>query len=162
MLWALRTVLILCLVAHVVAVVQLRKRNRAARPKESPTAPRRAGSVSARTMLVSGVFLLGFVVFHVLQFTTRTIQTTPIVQGAVFANIDAAFAKWYFVLLYVFAVVVLGFHLRHAIWSVFQTAGWAQPNRNPTLRRLATGTAVFVTVTFASIPIVFWTGVVGA
>jgi succinate dehydrogenase / fumarate reductase cytochrome b subunit len=160
-LWVMRVILFICLVVHVVAVLQLRNRNRAARPKESQVPPRRAGSVSARTMLVGGLFVLVFLVFHILQFTTRTIQVTPVHQGAVFANLDAAFSKWYLVLFYVTAVLVLGFHLRHAFWSVTQTAGWAQPNRNPTIRRLATGTAIFVTATFASVPLALWTGLVG-
>ena len=46
--------------------------------------------------------------------------------------------------IYLIAVVALGFHLRHAVWSFFQTGGWDKPNRNPTFRRLSTVIAVGV------------------
>jgi succinate dehydrogenase / fumarate reductase, cytochrome b subunit len=107
-------------------------------------------------MMFTGIFILVFTVFHILQFTTRTIQVTPVYQGTVYANVDAAFQKWYFVVLYVVAVVLLGFHLRHALWSVTQTMGWDKPNRNTTIRRFATGMAVAITVGFASVPIAFY------
>jgi succinate dehydrogenase / fumarate reductase cytochrome b subunit len=57
------------------------------------------------------------------------------------------------------AVSLLGLHLRHALWSVTQTAGWDKPNRNPTFRRTATTIAVGVAVGFAAVPLAVWTGV---
>ena len=68
-------------------------------------------------------FLLGFVVFHILHFTTRTIHPTALVKGAVYANAYDAFQKWWIVAIYVIAVVLLGFHLVHGLWSGAQTAG---------------------------------------
>jgi succinate dehydrogenase cytochrome b subunit len=156
-LWVIRGILLAALVIHVVAITQLVKRNRQARPAGAK-ATRIQRSLASRTMLASGIFILAFLVFHILQFTTRTIQVTPVYEGTVYANLYDAFQKWYFVLLYVGAVVVLGFHLRHALWSITQTAGWDKPNRNPTFRRVATVVAVAVAVGFASIPILFWTG----
>jgi succinate dehydrogenase / fumarate reductase, cytochrome b subunit len=156
-LWAVRAVLLAALVLHVVAITQLTRRNRAARPPEHrPT--RTISTLASRTMLFSGVALLAFLVFHILQFTTRTIQVTPVYEGTVYANLYAAFQKWYFVLLYVAVVALLGLHLRHALWSVTQTAGWDKPNRNPTFRRVANVTAASVAIGFASVPIAFWTG----
>ena len=65
-------------------------------------------------------------------------------------------------MIYVGAVVILGFHLRHALWSVLQTHGFDKPNRNPTFRRGATATAVLITVGFAAVPIAFLTGILPA
>jgi succinate dehydrogenase / fumarate reductase, cytochrome b subunit len=156
-LWVIRAILIAALVIHVVLVVQLSRRNREARPPGSPAARNRR-TLSSATMLVSGLLILAFVIFHILQFTTRTIQVTPVYDGTVYANLYDAFQKWYFVLLYVGAMVILFFHLRHALWSITQTAGWDKPNRNNTFRRGATATAVIVAGGFAAIPILFWTG----
>jgi succinate dehydrogenase / fumarate reductase cytochrome b subunit len=156
-LWVIRAIVFTALVVHIVAIVQLTRRNRAARPAGAP-ATRLQRTLSSRTMLLTGILILAFVVFHVLQFTTRTIQVTPVYQGTVYLNLYNAFQKWYFVLIYVAAVAILGLHLRHAMWSVTQTAGWDKPNRNPTLRRTATAIAVVVAVGFAAIPILFWTG----
>jgi succinate dehydrogenase / fumarate reductase cytochrome b subunit len=160
-LWTLRVVLLVALVVHVVGVVQLTARNRAARPAGTPGAPRRAGSFEARTMLIGGGLLLAFVVFHVLQFTTRTIHPTPLHEGAVYSNMVLAFDKWWITLIYVVAVVILGMHMRHALWSIFQTFGYARPNRNPTIGRGATAVAVGVTLGFAAVPILIFVGAIG-
>ena len=158
LLWTARAILLAALVIHVVGIVQLTRRNRAARP--AGHAPQRIQrSLASSTMLLTGLLILAFLVFHILQFTTRTIQVTPVYEGTVYLNLYDAFQKWYFVLIYVAAVSLLGLHLRHALWSVTQTAGWDKPNRNPTFRRAATVLAVAVAVGFASIPICFWTGV---
>ena len=157
-LWLVRIVLLTCFVVHIVGVIQLARRNSAARPAGHP-APRIARSLSARTMLVGGLFLLAFVVFHILHFTTGTIDPGSFAEGAVYSNLNDAFSSPFFLLIYVAAAVVLGFHLRHAIWSTVQTAGWDKPNRNPTFRRASTFLAVAVAVGFAAMPLAFWTKV---
>ena len=79
-----------------------------------------------------------FVIFHILQFTTRTIHPTPLAKGKVYANTYYAFQNWWLVLIYVGAVVLLGFHIKHGLWSGAQTAGIDNPDRNWFWRRLAT------------------------
>jgi succinate dehydrogenase / fumarate reductase cytochrome b subunit len=156
-LWTIRVVLIGAMILHITAIVQLSRRNYAARPP-SHRPVRQVRSVESRTMLVTGIAILAFVVFHILQFTTRTIQVTPVYEGTVYANLYDAFQKWYFVVIYVVAVILLGMHLRHALWSVTQTAGWDKPNRNPTFRRAATVVAAAIAVGFAAVPVAFGVG----
>jgi succinate dehydrogenase / fumarate reductase cytochrome b subunit len=160
LLWAVRVFLLAAFAIHVVAVAQLAGRNRAARPvgRRPPVIKR---SISTRTMQVGGVFLLVFVVFHILHFTTGTIDPGEFTQGAVYGNLDRAFQHPGFVIIYVAAALALGLHLRHAVWSFFQTGGWDKPNRNPTFRRLSTLTAVVVAGGFMAVPIAFWTGAIG-
>ncbi len=157
-LWLVRVILISAFVIHIVGVTQLIKRNREARPPGHRKAKRIGRSFSSRTMAWTGVLLAVFVVFHVLQFTTLTIHPTPLAEGTVYANLYDAFQQLWIVVLYVAAVAILGFHLRHALWSVLQTHGVDAPNRNPTIRRGATATAVLITVGFAAIPIVIYAG----
>jgi succinate dehydrogenase / fumarate reductase, cytochrome b subunit len=152
-LWIIRIVLIAALVLHVAAIVGLARRNRAARPAGHHFPRRIQRSWAARTMQLSGFLILAFIVFHILQFTTGTIDVTPIRDQAVYANVYFAFQKWYFVVIYVAAVGLLGLHLWHAIWSVTLTGGWDKPNRNPTFRRTATAIATLVAVGFAAVPI---------
>jgi succinate dehydrogenase / fumarate reductase cytochrome b subunit len=155
-LWVIRAILIFALVIHVTGIVQLTRRNRAARGGH---AARRMGrSFSSATALLTGLLLLAFIIFHILQFTTLTIDVTPLKQGAVYSNLYYAFHKWYFVLLYVLAVGSLGFHLRHGIWSMVQTLGWDRPERNLAIRRTAGALALAVVVGFILVPILFWTG----
>lgn len=155
-LWAFRVLLITAFVVHVWGVTQLIRRNRAARPDGNPPVIQR--TLASRTMAVSGFLLLAFIVFHVLQFTTLTIEPTALESGEVYANVYNAFQEPWIVILYVAMMGVLFLHLRHALWSLIQTGGWDKPNRNPTFRRGATFTAVFVSVAFALVPILFFAG----
>lgn len=159
-LWVVRAVLLAAAVIHVVAVFQIRQRSRRAR---GGVPARRIGrTFSAATMIVTGGLLLFFIVFHILQFTTLTIDVTPLEEGAVYANLYHAFQKWYFVMLYVAGVGALGFHLRHGIWSLTQTLGLDRPERNRAIRRGATALSAVLVVGFLLVPILFWTGVLDA
>jgi succinate dehydrogenase / fumarate reductase cytochrome b subunit len=155
-LWVERSVLLLALAVHVVAITQLWRRNRHAKPPGTHTTRVRS-TVSARTMKLTGFTILAFVVFHILHFTTRTIHPTRLVSEHVYANAYGAFQKWWIVVIYVGAVVLLGLHLNHALWSGTQTTGLDNPDRNWFLRRLASVTAVTVTAGFAAIPILLAT-----
>lgn len=159
--WSVRAVLLIALIVHVTGVIQLSRRNRAARPPQYP-AKRLGRSLSSRTMMVTGLLLLVFIVFHILQFTSLTIDVTPLKEGDVYSNLYFAFQKWYFVVIYVAAVVFLGFHLRHAIWSLCQTLGLDAPSRNQQIRIAATGLSILLVVGFAAVPILFATDVLGA
>jgi succinate dehydrogenase / fumarate reductase cytochrome b subunit len=151
-------ILLTCFAIHIVAVIQLSQRNNAARPDGYP-APRIERSFASRTMLLGGLFLLAFVIFHILHLTTGTVDPGAYAEGAVYHNLDEAFSNPLFVLIYVAASVALGLHLHHSIWSSIQTAGWDKPNRNPTFRRLSNWTSLAVGIGFASVPIAFWTGI---
>jgi len=155
--WVIRVLLLLALILHVTAVAQLAARNRRARPA-GHGAKRIGRSWAARSMIVTGPLLLFFVVFHVLQFTTLTIDVTPLREGAVYANLHGAFEKWYFLLLYLVALAAVGLHLRHGAWSLLQTLGLDAPSRNRLLRRSATAITLVVVVGFASVPILFFAG----
>lgn len=159
-LWVVRVVLLCALVVHVTGIVQLRRRAAAARgPHKAKPIGR---SLASRTMVVTGVLVLAFVVFHILQFTTLTIDVTPLREGAVYANLYWAFQKWYFVLIYVLGVCAIAFHLRHGIWSAAQTLGYVRPNRDRAIRSAATWGSIVIAAGFLSIPVCFWTGVLGA
>ena len=62
--------------------------------------------------------------------------------------------------LYVLAMIAVGFHLHHGIWSAFQTLGWNSTRSNRMIRNAATVGAVLLTIGNLSIPIAVLTGVV--
>jgi succinate dehydrogenase / fumarate reductase cytochrome b subunit len=155
--WVTRGVVLTALVLHVYAILALTARNRAARPA-GHAAVRTRGTLSARTMLWTGIAILVFVVFHILHFTTGTIDPTPIRSGAVYANAYGAFEEWWLLIIYLAAVSIVGLHLYHALWSATQTAGVDNPDRNWFWRKLATVTSVGVVVGFAIVPVLFFAG----
>jgi succinate dehydrogenase / fumarate reductase cytochrome b subunit len=154
LLWVERIVLIAALILHVTAITQLWIRDRQAKPRGHEAARVRS-TISARTVRWTGVLILAFIVFHILHFTTRTIHPTRLVGEHVYANAYYAFHKWWLVVIYVVAVVLLGFHLNHGLWSGAQTAGADNPDRNWFWRRMATGVAVLTTVGFALVPLLY-------
>jgi succinate dehydrogenase / fumarate reductase cytochrome b subunit len=157
-LWTVRLVLLACLVAHVACAVVLARRNRAARPVPYARFVPAASTVSARWMLVSGVFLLVYVVLHVLHLTTGTIRPAPFEEGRVYANLHGSFRVTLVSLFYVGAVAVLGLHLYHGAWSLFQTLGLDNPDRNPKLRAFAAVSAIALFLGFAAVPLAFLAG----
>jgi len=160
-LWAVRAILLGAIATHVTGVIQLTARNRAARPADHPQ--RRIGrSLESRLMMLSGSLLIAFIVFHILQFTTLTIDVTPLEHGQIYANLYNAFQEWYFVAIYLVAVCLVGIHLRHGIWSVAQTLGLDSPKRNAPLRRGATALSLLLAIGFALVPVLFITGVLDA
>lgn len=159
-LWAVRGILLVSLILHVTGIAQLTARNRAARPAGHP-APRIGRSIESGLMLLSGVLILAFIVFHILQFTTLTIDVTPLHEGTVYANLYYAFQEWYFVVIYIAAVLLIGVHLRHGIWSVVQTLGLDNPGRNPRIRAGALTLTVLIVVGFILVPVLFATGTLG-
>jgi succinate dehydrogenase / fumarate reductase cytochrome b subunit len=159
-LWLVRALLLAAVVIHITAVIQIRQRSRVAR---GGAPARRIGrSFAAATMMVTGPLLLFFIVFHILQFTTLTLDFTPLEHGAAYANLYWAFQKWYFVLLYVAGVGALGFHLRHGGWSLMQTLGFDRPERNRAIRRATNALTAVIVAGFVLVPICFWTGVLDA
>jgi succinate dehydrogenase / fumarate reductase cytochrome b subunit len=156
-LWLERIVLLAAVVLHLTVVTQLWRRNRAAKPS-GERSKRIRSTIAARTMPWTGVLIVVFVVFHVLQFTTRTIHPTALAKGAVYANAYNAFQKWWLVVIYVAAVALLGLHLNHGLWSGAQTAGIDNPDRNWFWRRLASTLSIAVFAGFALVPILLWSG----
>ena len=153
-----RIVLLIALILHVVTVLQLAARNRNARDTRYARHQYNESSVPARLMLVSGFLLLAFLVFHLLQFTFGVIGVTRFEQEEVYSNLYYAFQKWFFVLIYVVAMAALALHVNHGIWSLFQTLGLDNPDRNRFFRILATASAVVLFVGFAAVPLLFFLG----
>lgn len=159
LLWGVRAVLLLSLVLHVVAAIQLSMRSRAARAGAYDKFAPQISSVAGRTMRWGGIALLLFVVYHILHFTTGQAHH-DFVHLAPYHNVTTAFRIWWVVAIYVAAMIALALHLYHGTWSMFQTLGIEHPRVNPARRRLATILAILVPIGFLSIPLAVLAGVV--
>jgi succinate dehydrogenase / fumarate reductase cytochrome b subunit len=157
-LWSVRIVLLACVLAHVAAAATLAARNRAARPVPYARYVPRESSFPARFMLVSGAVLLVYVVLHVLHLTTGTILPGSFEEGRVYDNLSRSFRTGAVALFYVGAVAVLGLHLYHGVWSLFQTLGLDNPDRNRKLRAFAALSAIGLFAGFAAVPLAFLVG----
>jgi succinate dehydrogenase / fumarate reductase cytochrome b subunit len=160
-LWAIRVILTVALVAHVASAIVLARRARAARPVRYVHRPPVQGSYAARTMRWGGVIIALFVVYHVLDLTTGTLNPNG-VHGEVYANVAANFdpSRWYVTLFYALAVLTVGVHVRHGLWSGLQTFGRSSAVTQRALKTFALVFAVVLVVGFLSVPFAVTFGLV--
>jgi len=160
LLWFTRIALLVAVVAHIVAATVLARRARRARPVKY--AHRRPVSVNyaARTMRWGGVIILLFVIYHILDLTTGTLNPNG-VPGEVYDNVVADFSRWYITLAYTLAVVTVGFHVRHGVWSALQTLGRSSGPYQMRYKAIALVFAVVLTAGFLAVPFAVQFGLVG-
>ena len=137
LLWVARFGLLGLAVLHIVSALELTRMNRRARPVAYDRLTPDASSWGARSMRVGGFILLFFIVFHLLHFTTGTVHP-DFRAGEVGRNMITGFQlQPAVVAFYVVAMVALGLHLSHGVWSFFQTLGLHHPRWNTARRVLA-------------------------
>ena len=160
-LWIVRITLILAIVLHITATIQLALRSKRARPIGYSRKEAINSSYASRTMYWSGPIVLAFIIFHLLQFTAGYIHPEArFVEGDVYQNLVSGFQVWWVSAWYIFAIILLGFHMRHGIWSMFQSVGLAHPRHTKTLKRAALLIATLIVLGYISIPIGILLGLV--
>ncbi|MFI6447108.1 succinate dehydrogenase cytochrome b subunit [Kitasatospora sp. NPDC050543] len=157
-LWIARVGLLAAVLVHGVAAYQLSRRDLAARPSKYVHQRRRA-SYATRTMRWGGVILALFIVWHILDLTTLTVNPRA-EEGHPYQNVVASFSHWYSGVIYILAMLALGLHIRHGFWSAAQTLGANNAHRDRALKAVANGLALVLTAGFLSVPVAVMTGVV--
>ena len=161
LLWALRILLIVAVVLHVIAAVQLTKQSRAARPIGYVKRDPQAATIASRTMRWGGALLLVFIVVHILHFTTGTIRPSGFFSHQdVYANIVTSFRIWWVSLFYVLSMIALGFHLFHGAWSSVRSIGVRPDSKEPLHHRISLLLAILIWAAFTAVPVAVFTGLV--
>ena len=160
-LWIQRFVLTVAVLGHIVAATILARRARKARPVRYAHRPKVQGSYAARTMRWGGVIIILFVVYHILDLTTGTLNPIGDKQHP-YANVVADFApeRWYVTLFYTLAILAVGFHLRHGLFSAARTLGQRTARGEVIARAAALLLSVVLVVGYLSVPFAVLTGLV--
>jgi succinate dehydrogenase / fumarate reductase, cytochrome b subunit len=161
LLYAERTILLVALAIHVHAAYALTRINARARP-DAYRSKRdyAAADFASRTMRWTGVIVLLFVIFHLLDLTWGT-ANPDFIAGDPYHNVVESFQRWPVALVYVAANVALAFHVYHGAWSLFQSLGWSHPRWNVWRRRFAIAFMVVVAGGNISFPLAVLFGAVG-
>ncbi|MDQ2774516.1 MAG: succinate dehydrogenase cytochrome b subunit [Acidobacteriota bacterium] len=160
-LWGARIILLVSVILHIWASVQLAVRKNQARPVGYSKRDNVASDYASRTMYWSGPIILAFIIFHLLHLTTGTIHPGgQFVEGDVYRNVVSGFQVWYVSAWYIFAMILLGFHIRHGAWSMFQSLGLNHPRHTPILKKAAAVFAIIIVVGYISIPVSVLLGLV--
>jgi succinate dehydrogenase / fumarate reductase cytochrome b subunit len=156
----LRAVLLAALVLHVVAAVQLTRLDPAARPVGYAKQVPQAATFASRTIRWGGFFLLAFIVFHLLHFTTGDVHP-DFIEGDVYHNLVTGLRQPLVAAFYLAAMVAIGLHLFHGAWGSFRSLGLAQPKPKPLERPVAMLLAVALWLGFSIVPVAVLLGWLG-
>ncbi len=129
LLWIIRLVLLSCLGLHVLFALLMVIENRKARPVQYAKKANVQSKLSTRLMAITGMVLLGFVIFHLLHFTSHSVDASYAGfhdekgRHDVFRMVVVGFSNPVYAGFYAVAMVMLCSHLSHGAWSWLQTVG---------------------------------------
>ena len=125
-LWIARAVLLVAVILHIWSATSLTLTSRKARPVAYAQVEWRESTYASRTMRWSGVLIFAFVVYHLMHFTFGNAHPS-FIEGDVYHNFIAGFRSVPVAVAYIIAMLLLGLHMRHGFWSMFQTLGVSHP-----------------------------------
>lgn len=153
--WIFRVVLLIAIIAHIASAVKLWRRAKQARSTKYAVNKRLKQTYAARTMRWGGIIMLMFIIFHLLHFTTMTIKTNP--DGGPYDTpydrLVTSFELWPVSIFYIIGIIMVGFHLRHGLWSAIQTLGLSNSSSEKAINAAATAVSIALTLGFVSIPL---------
>jgi succinate dehydrogenase / fumarate reductase cytochrome b subunit len=158
LLWAVRIGLLAAVVLHVTASVQLALLQRAARPVKYVRKQNVGSTYASRTMYWSGPIILAFVIYHLMHLTWG-VGGLPFEELRPYENLVSGFSNPLVAGAYIIAMILLGMHLYHGLWSLFQTFGFSHPRYTPRLKLFAKVFTVALVLGFISVPIAILVGI---
>lgn len=164
-LWIARFVLLAAVVIHVLFAIKLRKENYAARPVKYAKDETRVASLSSRTMGLTGALILFYVIYHLAHFTWRVVAYDgPYVdylgRDDIYTMVVSSFQQPLISLIYILGMGLVGFHLNHGAWSLFQSLGINHPRYNPVIRVIPPLIGWLVAIAGIAIPIAVLLGII--
>ena len=162
----IRIFLLATLVTHIVATIQLAQENRLAKPQKYAVAVYQRSTMASRTMIVSGLIVLCFIIYHLLHFTLQV--TDPefrevhdsLGRHDVYRMLILGFRHPLVSLFYIVGLFLLTSHLSHGFASVVQTLGI---NNRKIGNFVSTGGQILawaIFVGYVSIPVTIFLGII--
>jgi succinate dehydrogenase / fumarate reductase cytochrome b subunit len=161
LLWIIRAVLIVSLLAHVYSAVTLWRRARKARTHKYVMKKNKHSTYASHLMRWGGLTLLLFIIWHLLNFTIGKVNVSGGATNDPYNLLVDTFDVWWLTLIYLVAMAMLGAHLHHGIWSSMQTLGFTNSLRQRNLaKRVGFVLAVIIAGGFSLVPIFVLAGVI--
>lgn len=162
--WAFRLFMLVMLGIHVLFGILVTLDNWSANPEKYKVKKMMKATFAGETMIWTGLLLLAFIVYHLLQFTVRITPDVVLGEDAkgrfdVFAMVTGSFRHASIAAIYVAAMVTLFLHVSHGVQSVFQTIGWNNEKTLPTYNRISKALAVLFLLGYSAIPVLIFFGI---
>ena len=155
-------ILALVFIFHIYNGIKLWYENKKANPiKYKVNASSQNSTLTSRTMIISGSIVFIFLVTHLSTLWYAFNFGSHGADHSYYNIVMEWFTYPVYVLFYVIAMVLLGFHLNHGFQSAFQTFGWTHKKYTPAIEKIGTLFAIVMAVGFASIPIFFFISSLG-
>ena len=164
--WVFRLVMLGAFAIHIIFGIQLTLENKAATPDKNVQVRRLKTGFGAETMVVSGLVLLAFVIYHLLHFTVRVTNPEIYVPLGDHGMVDVffmmvkGFSSTLPVLIYLIGMCFLFLHVGHGFQSLFQTLGLSNDKSLPVMGLLSKLVAVVLLLGYISIPLLIVFGCV--
>ena len=165
LLWTARVGLLIITVLHIISALQLAAENRAARPQNYAEG-KPIATFASRTILVSGLIIFAFIVYHLMHFTLGVTNPDfadlqdPLGQHDVYQMVIEGFRNPYVSVFYIVSMGLLCLHLSHGVSSLFQSLGIRRKTTVASFNRFAQVSAFVIFVGNCSIPIAIMSGYV--
>ena len=158
-LWVIRASLLVVVLLHIYYTIRLAVENRRARPERYRRKDTVKATLASRSMVLSGLVLLAFIVFHLLQFSFRTtdprfaiLPKDPLGRYDVYSMMVLGFSNPLVSGFYILAMFLLALHLSHGSSSFFQSLGLNNQKLTPRLARAGRIFAWLLFAGYSSIP----------
>lgn len=157
--WAVRAGLLGLVVVHIATAVALVRANQAARPNKYVVVRYKRTSLAARTMALTGLVVLAFIVYHLLHFTIGWVQPDSFHTLDDKGRYDAysmfviGFKNTPILISYLVAVTLLCLHLTHGAGSWVQSLGFRHPKYQAITTRLGPVLATLLIIGYAAPPL---------
>lgn len=158
LLWATRLGLLAATLIHIVTSLQLASENAAARPIGYQRVHLREASWASRSMVISGIGVGAYLIYHLLHFTFRVAHpelshaTDALGRHDVYLMVVRSFRQRPIALAYLIGMAAVCMHLSHGFGSAFQTLGLATERTIPVWRRASQLFALALFLGYCAIP----------
>ena len=150
-------VLYFCLLAHAVDAMVITIKNRKSTVKYAFDDRKQVSKWYSRNMGILGTILLIFLVIHFKDFWyVYKFGTLPYDRNGnkdLYAIVVNSFRSWWYVIIYVFSMFALGYHLLHGFKSAVRTLGLYHPRYALYVQIFGIFYSYAVTIGFSIIPI---------
>jgi succinate dehydrogenase / fumarate reductase cytochrome b subunit len=166
-LWVIRGILLIAVVLHIYFTILLAIENRRARPQRYVERDYVKATVASRWMVLSGLMVLAFLIYHLAHFTVRVtdprfalLKADPLNRYDVYSMMVYGFQNYYVSGFYVLGMWLLALHLSHGSSSFFQSLGLNNQKLAPTLARSGRILAWLIFAGYTAIPVAILIGLV--
>lgn len=158
--WVFRVVMLALILIHIFAAFYVWYNAKVARRHGYVVKKTAVDAYAARTMRFSGVALILLIVFHLLNFTTLTVNTWGGVEPSPYARMVGTFQNPFMFVVYLVFILVVAAHVGHGFWSAFQTLGWVRKETRRFMVGLSGVIAAIIFLMFMLPPLAIATGMI--